>query len=189
MNRGLPGNNIADRTLILSLMRSARISAYPFIGGYEPGVSSDLGLELGAKRAFEYALVPHVGDWREAEMYRAGKEFSNRLVIRKVAAHAGNLPKWWGMLEVSEPNVVVSALKPGPEDSVVLRVYEAAGHPSNTVRIKLNTGASSAREVNLLEDGGRELTMVDGVFQFALRPYEIKTFKLKLRPWQEGQRV
>jgi len=42
LNRGLPGNNIADGTLMLSFMRSARITAYPFFGGYEPGVSSDL---------------------------------------------------------------------------------------------------------------------------------------------------
>ena len=83
---------------MLSLMRSARISAYPFFGGYEPGVSSDLGLELGAKRTFDYALVPHEGDWRAAEIYRAGWEFNNPLAVRKVSSHAGSLPKRWGLL-------------------------------------------------------------------------------------------
>jgi alpha-mannosidase len=187
INRGLPGNNVADGTLMLSLMRSARISAYPFFGGYEPGVSSDLGLELGVKRTFDYALVPHEGDWRAAEIYRAGWEFNNPLVVRKVSLHAGSLPKRWGLLNVSQRNVVVSALKPGRGGSVVLRVYEAAGRPSSGVKIKLNAGISSAREVSLLEDGGAEIKVADDTLQFDLGPYQIKTFSLKLLPLNPGK--
>ena len=187
LNRGLPGNNVADGTLILSLMRSARISAYPFFGGYEPGVSSDLGLELGAKRTFDYALVPHEGDWRAAEIYRAGWEFNNPLAVRKVSSHAGSLPKRWGLLSVSQRDVVVSALKPGRGGSVVLRVYEAAGRPSSGVKIKLNAGIASAREVSLVEDNGAELQVVDDTLQFDLGPYQIKTFSLKLRPLNAGK--
>jgi alpha-mannosidase len=187
LNRGLPGNNVADGTVILSLMRSARISAYPFFGGYEPGVSSDLGLELGVKRTFDYALVPHEGDWRAAEIYRAGWEFNNPLAVRKVSSHAGSLPKRWGLLDVSQRDVVVSALKPGQGGSIVLRVYEAAGRPSSSIKIKLNAGISSAREVSLLEDGGTELKVVDDTLQFDLGPYQIKTFSLKLRPLNAGK--
>jgi alpha-mannosidase len=186
INRALPGNNVADGTLMLSLMRSARISAYPFFGGYEPGVSSDLGLELGVKRTFDYALLPHEGDWRNAEIYRAGWEFNNPLTVRKVSSHAGRLPKRWGLLEVSQPGVVVSALKPGRGGSIVLRVYEAAGRPSSSIKIKLNVGVSSAREVNLLEEGGAELKVVDDTLQFDLGPYQIKTFSLTVRPLNEG---
>jgi len=40
--------------------------AYGFQGGYEPGMSSDSGLELGKELTFDYALVPHTGDWRQA---------------------------------------------------------------------------------------------------------------------------
>lgn len=187
INRGLPGNNAGDGTLMLSLMRSARISAYPFFGGYEPGVSSDLGLELGVKRTFDYALLPHEGDWRSAEIYRAGWEFNNPLTARKVSLHTGRLPKRWGLLEVSQPDVVLSALKPGRGGSVVLRVYEAAGRPSRSIKIKLNAGISSAREVNLLEDDGAELKVVDDTLQFDLGPYQIKTFSLKLRPLDQGK--
>jgi alpha-mannosidase len=86
------------------------------------------------------------------------------------------------LLEVSQPDVVVSALKPGRGGSVVLRVYEAAGRPSSSVKIKLNAGISSAREVSLLEDGGAELKVVDDTLQFDLGPYQIKTFSLKLLP-------
>ena len=187
LNRGLPGNNVAEGTLMLSLMRSARISAYPFFGGYEPGVSSDLGLEWGAKRTFDYALLPHAGDWRAAQVYRAGWEFNNPLLVRKVKVHPGRLPKRWGLLEVSQSDVVLSALKPGRDGSVVLRVYEAAGRSSGGIRIKLNAGINSAREVNLIEDGAAELKVVDDTLEFDLAPYQIKSFSLKLRPLRASQ--
>jgi alpha-mannosidase len=181
LNRGLPGNNVADGTLLLSLMRSARITAYPFFGGYEPGVSSDLGLELGRKLTFDYALVPHEGDWRDGGVYRAGWEFNNPLVVRKVSVHGGNLPRRWGLLEVSQPNVVVSTLKPGRDASTILRVYEATGRSTQGVKVKLLAKITSAQEVNLMEDSGRELSIVDNTLHFDLGPYEIKTFKLQLR--------
>ena len=189
INHGLPGNNAADGTLMLSLMRSARISAYPFAGGYEPGVSSDLGLELGVKRTFDYALVPHEGDWRAAEIFRAGWEFNHPLLVRKESVHAGSLPKRWGLLTVSQPEAVVSALLPGRNGRAVLRVYEAAGHPAKGVEIKLNAAISSVREVNLLEDGSRELEVGNDEFQFDLGRYEIKTFSLNWGPQGEELKI
>lgn len=184
LNRAMPGNNVADGTLMLSLMRSSRITAYAFHGGYEPGVSSDTGLELGRELTFHYALVPHAGDWRAARVYRAGWEFNNPLVARKVTVHAGSLPNRWGLVEVSQPNVVVSTLKPGRDGSGVLRVYEAAGQPTKGVKIRVEAGIASAREANLMEDSGRELGTENNTLQFDLGPYEIKTFKLQLRPFR-----
>jgi alpha-mannosidase len=180
LNRGLPGNNVAGGTLMLSLMRSARITAYPFFGGYEPGVSSDLGLELGVERSFDYALVPHAGDWRQAEVYKAGWEFNHPLLARKVSTHGGGLPRRWGLLEISSPQIVASALMPGRDGSVMLRIYEASGKPANGVEIKFHVPVSSASETNLLGDEIRPLAAANGTLRVDLRPFEIKTLKLKL---------
>jgi alpha-mannosidase len=167
---------------MLSLMRSARITAYPFFGGYEPGVSSDMGLELGKQLTFDYALVPHAGDWREAGVYRAGLEFNNPLIVRKVAQHAGILPKRWGLFEVSHSNVVTSALKPGRDESLVMRVYEASGRATGGIRIKFQAHLVSARETNLIEEATHKLDVQNNTLAFDLGPYEIKTFSLALRP-------
>ena len=92
INRGLPGNNVADGKMMLSLMRSARLISYGFIGGYEPGVGSDSGLGIGGKYSLHYAVVPHAGDWRAAAPWRSGMEFNNPLIAQTVAAHTGDLP-------------------------------------------------------------------------------------------------
>lgn len=185
LNRGMPGNNVVDATLALSLMRSARITAYAFSGGYEPGVSSDTGLELGKELTFDYALVPHSGDWREAGVHRAGWEFNNSLVARKLATHAGSLPERWGLLEVFDPSVIVSTMKPTGDGSAILRVYEATGRPRKEVTVRFHAGGTvSAREANLMEDAGRELKTSDGALQFDLGPFEVKTFRLQWRSFR-----
>lgn len=181
LNRGLPGNNAVDGTLMLSLMRSAKILNYPFHGGYEPGASSDSGLELGKHLTFHYALLPYAGNWNDAGVYRAGFEFNDPLLTRKAQPHAGTLPKRWGLLNVSHPNVATSALKPGPEGSSILRIYEAAGKATAGVRLRLHAKIAAAHEANLIEDGGARLATSDDTLQFDLHPFEIKSFRLELQ--------
>ena len=184
LNRGLPGNNVADGTLLLSLMRSARMNAYGFGGGYEPGVSSDSGLDVGKTLTFRYALAPHNGSWQEAGVVRAGMEFNVPLVTRKALTHAGVLPRRWGLVDISQANVITSALKPGPDGSVILRVYEAAGKATPGVRIKFTPKLVGAQEANLMEDAGRRLEVQNGSLQFDLGAFEIKTFKVQLQSAQ-----
>jgi alpha-mannosidase len=176
LNCAMPGNNVADGTLMLSLLRSA---------AFKPEFNmppSDTGLELGRKLTLHYALVPHAGDWREAGIYRAGWEINNPLIVRKVTPHGGTLPQHWGWLEVSQPSVILSALKPGRDGTLILRVYEATGRPTLGVIIRLHAEVASAHEANLMEDAGQELKTEQNSFRFDLHPYEIKTFKLRLRP-------
>ncbi len=181
LNIGLPGSNVADGTLLLSLMRSARINAYPVLGGFDGSSSSDLGLELGQERTFHYALVPHAGDWQEAQTFRAGLEFDNPLLVGQVDQHPGKFPNKWGLLDVSTSNVVLSALMPAEDGhGVIARVYEAAGQPATDVKIHFTSGIADASEVNLMEEKLRPLSVKNNTINFDLRPFEIKTFRLQL---------
>jgi alpha-mannosidase len=136
LNRGLPGNNVADGVMLLSLLRSVCIAAYGFGGGYEPGMSSDSGFEEGRELTFDYALQPHPGGWQAAGIQRAGMAFNQPLLAVTAAAQRGRLPPRWGLLEIGCAAVLVSALKRGADNSAVLRMYEATGRPANGVAIK-----------------------------------------------------
>jgi alpha-mannosidase len=180
LNRGLPGNLTSESTMMLSLMRSARIASYGYGGGYERGMSSDTGLMLGRELEFDYALVPHTGDWRQGEVYRHGLEYNNPLLCRKAGTHTGKLSKAWGLLEVSKPNVVITALKPGKDGSAILRLYEASGKATPGVTINSKAKIGSANEANLIEDTGRELKVTMNTVRVDFGPFEIKTLKLRL---------
>jgi alpha-mannosidase len=178
LNRGLPGNNVADGTLMLSLLRSTAIQTY---GGMDQGaLASGAALELGKERTFHYALVPHAGDWRKANAYRAGLEFNNPFVVRNAPAHKGSLPGVWGLFDVSPANVVLSAFKPAGDGSSIIRVYEADGR-ATAATLKLHAKVLSANEANLMEDTGKKLKTQDDSIRFDLHPFEIKTFKLRLK--------
>jgi alpha-mannosidase len=181
LNRGLPGNNVANGVMMLSLLRCTSIVAYGFAGGYEPGMSSDSGYELGKELTFDYSLVPHGGDWRQAGIYREGLEFNHPLIVHTASSHPGEMPSRWGLLEIDHPNVVVSTLKEGPEESAVLRIYEAAGQAAHGTKIKLPGQVESAEEVNLMEDPGTKITLSADTLHLDLKPFEIKTIKLNMR--------
>jgi alpha-mannosidase len=182
LNRGLPGNTAADGTLLLSLMRSTHLISYGAGGGFEPGTSSDSGLEVGKWMSFDYALLPHTGAWQDAQVFRAGLEFNNPLIVRKTGVHGGDLPPAWSFMEVSHPHVVVSALKPSRHGEVAVRVYEAAGQPAPDVRLHFARAVTAAREANLIEDPGGPLPVRGNAVSFGLRPYEIKTICVRLAP-------
>jgi alpha-mannosidase len=182
LNLGLPGNVVSDGTLMLSLLRSHNLGGYGFGGGYEPGMSSETGFQIGQERTLRYALVPHDGDWRGSGIFREAMEFSHPLLCRKVAPHGGTLKRRWGLLEVSNPNVVVSTLKPGRTGAAILRVYEATGQAAVGVKVTLSVPVRAAIETDLLETGIRELKPENGSISFDLHPFEIKSFELRLGP-------
>ena len=187
LNLGLPGNLVAgDGTMMLSLLRAHNLGAYGFGGGYEAGMSSETGFELGRQLTFHYAIVPHTGDWREAAIYRDGMEFNHPFIVRKARAHAGSLPQRWGLLEISHPNVMLSALKPGRDRTIILRVYEATGQSSTAVKIRVNARVAGVHEADLLENSGTALHVRKDTVQFDLHPFEIKTIKLQLLPARRG---
>ena len=43
-------------------------------------------------------------------------------------------------MQISQPNVVASALKPGADGGVVLRLYETSGKPVEIKTVKLALG-------------------------------------------------
>ncbi len=178
LNRGLPGNNVADGTFMLSLCRSTSIVAYGYYGGYEPWMASDTGLERGTAFTFDYALLPHAGDWRQAGVYRDGLAVNHPLHVMPADAHAGALPSHWAGIDISAPNVVVSAYKVGEEGRTVLRVYEAAGEAVDAVTVAFPAPLRAAEELNLVEDPLAACDVANGQLRFALGAFEIKTFGL-----------
>lgn len=180
LNRGIPGNNVAHGMLMLSLARATRIVAYGFGGGYEPGMTSDTGFELDKALTLEYALVPHRGDWRTAQIHRRGQEFQHPLLIQKEAQHEGILPAVYGWIEPLDSQLMMTSLQANKDD-VVMRLYEATGQQCLQTAILPRASVSEAWEVNLLHDPMQELKTKDGAVLLDFAPYQIRTVALRPR--------
>ena len=177
LNRGLPGNNCVDGALLLSLLRTTCI--YPKgWHEYQPDTCHEKGFKEGSHLTFDYALVPHSAGWRQAGIHRAGQEFNNPLLACTAAVHSGDLPPQWGFIEVRHPGVVVSALKPGADGGVILRVYEATGCAADDAEIVSALPIQSVEEVNLVEDPVRPLHSSRSGLSVDLKPFEIRTLRI-----------
>ncbi|NQT92604.1 MAG: hypothetical protein HQ559_07580 [Lentisphaerae bacterium] len=179
LNRGLPGNNCVDGTLLLSLLRSTCI----YIKGsdeYVPDGCHEMGFKEGKCLDFEYALVPHSSDWREAGIVREGQAYNHPLLACAAGVHSGELPPRWGLIDVRHPNVVVSAIKPGEDGGVIVRMYEATGQPAEDVEIVSALPIESVEEVNLVEDPIGPVQSTGNTLRVDLKPFEIRTLRLEL---------
>jgi alpha-mannosidase len=93
--------------------------------------------------------------------------------------HNGDLPPSHSFVGVNADNVVLTAVKGSEDgDELVLRFYEWAGKERD-VKLDLPPGAQSARETNLVEQSGENLTVTGGAISVHTKPYEIKTVAVK----------
>jgi alpha-mannosidase len=90
------------------------------------------------------------------------------------------LPSRWGLLEIAPANIVLSALKPGKNGSLIARVYEAGGQSATNSTLRLHAKIRSAREVNLMEDPGSKLNVRDNSIRLDFHPFEIKSCEFQL---------
>ncbi|NLA57999.1 MAG: alpha-mannosidase [Firmicutes bacterium] len=114
---------------------------------------------------FTYRLVPHQGEWQEAEPARLALELNAPMLVLEESNHGGNLPTTYSGFAVDQPNILVSAIKRQEDGKgYILRAYEAHGK-STACTFKWH----QARE-----------------WETHFEPFEIKTF---LVPDEESQEV
>ncbi len=176
LNRGLPGNVVTDGVVMVSLLRAVDLR------GYNEGRSSETGFELNVPRTLAYSLVPHGAGTHRSDLVRRGLEFNRPLLARKFAAHAGSLPARRSGLEISSPNVVVTAFKLGPDGATILRLYESSGLPAPHVTLSFAAKIAEAARADLLEDAIAPLSPDGATLTLDLRPFEIATLRVRLAP-------
>lgn len=132
-----------------------------------------------ADHAFTYALYPHAGDHVTGGVLQAGHALNVPLRVTPVEAHDGPLPRTTSFLSLDAPGVVVEAVKQAEEGpDVIVRLYEAAGRATEAT-LRCGFPVSTVAEVNLLEQSPQPLAVADGTVALSLRPFEIKTLRLK----------
>lgn len=143
-----------------------------------PSPNSDRG-----KHEFTYRLVPHQGDWRTANIVQLGQELNHPIMIN----HLENQANQASFLQVSAPNIILSALKRSQDQSAwIFRFYEAHGQVTET-KIDISSDLLSIKEIwecDLMEQptiaiADEQSNSLPNSLQITFQPYEIKTLKLK----------
>lgn len=160
LNDGRYGYDVHDGVLRLSLLRAA---TYP-----------DPHADQGA-HDFTYALLPHLGDWRQGEVIPAGYDLNAPALPLAVAAQpAGTLPAAYSQFRVDAPNVVLETVKKAEDGSgLILRLYESWGTRTRAA-LALPDDAAAVRCTSMEQPlPGEEA--VQHSLPLTLHPFEICT--------------
>jgi alpha-mannosidase len=85
-------------------------------------------MDLG-RQTFLVRLVPHSGDWRQADVVRRAAELNQPAFPLIETFHEGPLPQRRSFATDDGGSVVLSVLKGGEDGGYAVRAYETAGRP------------------------------------------------------------
>jgi alpha-mannosidase len=170
MNDAKHGHSVAGNVLRLSLVRAS----------YYPDPEPDQYMQR-----VRYALVPHKGSWKDADVARRSFAFNTPLLAFEAKLSrppAGASCHDRSFLEVGPPAVIATGVKKAEDgDAIVVRFYESHG---KAVRASLafDRPVESAEDVDLLEDpiAGPRLKIEGSRVECPLRAHEIKTIRVRL---------
>jgi len=164
MNDCKYGYDVHDNVLRLSLLRSP----------VSPDPHADEGIH-----EFTYSIYPHQMDWRQAGTIQKAFELNCPTIALMDGKHEGELPDAMSLASIDQPNVIIDTIKKAEDsDDIIVRVYESCGQRGN-VSLTLGIPPESVLECNLMEEDDKKLELKDGNVSFYIKPYEIKTFKVK----------
>ena len=95
-------------------------------------------------------------------------------------AARGSKPASYSFLSIEEENVLADTVKNSEDgDGIIVRMYETYGKRTRAHVKFAETGAAALVECTCLEEEKESLSYENGTLVITLKPYEIKTIKLK----------
>ena len=159
------GHDIKDSVMRLTLIKSA----------IKPNVDTDRVIH-----EFKYSLYPHVGDWKSASTVEMAYNLNCPLYTLIEEPHEGYLEDKFSFIALDKENVVIEVVKKAESSNdIIVRLYECFNRRVN-VKATLFKSIDEIYECDLLENNTKTLTTENNAFHFEIKPYEIKTFKIKL---------
>lgn len=162
------GYDARENVLRLSLLRSP----------VRPDSTSDQG-----SHEFTYALLPHAGGWRQAQVDRRAYEFNIPAPAAEIPQGESHsepaLPATHTMLSTDSRSLIVETLKQAETgEELVLRTFDSHGCHA-TPRLSFGRKLNSATETDLLEEHPHAVELTDSrTLTVPYSPYEIKTHRL-----------
>lgn len=168
LNDSKYGHDIHHQVIRLTLLKSA--------------VSPDPEADQGLHR-FTYSLLPHQGDWRDAQTVRRAYELNVPvLVSHGFLAEKQSEPIASSFISTDCSHVVIDTVKPAENgQGLIVRLYESHNQLGRG-KLTFATPLLFAEACNLLEESLGKVDVQGNVLPFEIRPFEIKSFRVQVTP-------
>ncbi|MBE5967561.1 MAG: alpha-mannosidase [Lachnospiraceae bacterium] len=155
------GHSVKDGNMAITLIKS----------GIEPNPMTDY-----EEHYFTYALYPHAENWRAGGTVREAYKLNQSAY----AVQGGTPGTKTSFASVDQANIVMETIKEAEDGSgIIIRMYESE-NALTKAHIQLGVTASSIVECNLIEEEGENVPAVGDGFDIEIKPYEVKTYKIRL---------
>lgn len=153
------GISVQDNVMGLTLLKS----------GLAPDEHADLGMQK-----FTYAFYAWEGPFSESDVVQKGYELNTPVPVRLGGGDSRSL------FSVDQPNVIIETVKLAEDGSgdMIVRLYESMRKHTRCVLLTA-LPVSRVFEADMLEHEGTQLKTDSGRIGLELRPFEIKTVRLK----------
>lgn len=157
------GHSAKDGDMALTLIKS----------GIEPNKTADQ-----EEHVFTYSLYPHNGYWKaETTVEEAYKLNQKAYAFAGCVKGAGK-----SFVSADKANVVIETVKHAEDgEGVILRMYECENSLTKTTVTFGENKIAGVTECNLMEEPEREIPAEEGSFTVTIKPYEVKTYKVRLK--------
>jgi alpha-mannosidase len=185
-NSGLPEYEVLDTSagaeIAVTLMRCvgwlSRSDIHTRRGGAGPQIRTP-GAQLSGRYEFDYAIIPHAGDWETGEAHVSAVQHLRPMRARWNRHGIGRIEAKGTMLHVESAAFQVSAIKPAEDgDGVIVRVYNTTDEEATTgLQMPLLRGEVSM--VNLNEEHIADVPRINSRVLLTARPNEIVSLRFR----------
>ena len=147
-----------ERTVALSLLRSVRNWICASLGG--TSFPSQKGGQCLGKHEIRYAIMPHEGNWIQANVPLEAESFNVPVVPVQTRTHQGQLPAGEASLfEIDNPALRFSTIKKAEDrDTFIVRIYNPTDE-TQAGSLRFFAPVAGAWLTNLNEDQQSEITL------------------------------
>jgi len=150
LNEGMKAYEASDEAepeLRLTLLRAfpLRICVTTEMTDYS---NIDKSSQCLGRHKFHYAVMPHKGDWEQANLWKAAEQFNLPLVIGQTAPTiSGTEPTQKSFLELADDTISVSAVKRSESGKGwIVRLFNP-GSEMITTKLRLNGGRANSADL------------------------------------------
>ncbi|QTQ15913.1 alpha-mannosidase [Treponema parvum] len=146
--------------------------------GIYPDPQADQGIHV-----FTYSFYPHAKNFIQAKVIPEALSLNNPMYGFTIEKNSdGKLAEEFSIVSPDNDSVIISSVKraedAGNENVFIIRIYEST-NAENSCKLTFYKTPSYVAECNMIEQEDRPIRVKENILTLTLRPFEIKTLKVK----------
>ena len=127
---------------------------------------------------FRYALIPHGGSFKDANVAQTAQLFNRPVMVRNIAKQDGILPDAYSFVSCNRENIMIDTVKKAEDsDAIIVRLYEYFDCRTEA-ELTFDTDVRAAYLCDMLENEQQALPVTNRRIKLNVSNFEIVTLKI-----------